>query len=313
MEFVNMFYNSLLWISSFILVFSLLVHGYRLFFYKEVFKEFKEGVSLYFSGLIKALKNYKLQLLSSLFIFCDPMRLYTILGHIFSETSQAFFLFKVLFYVIYSCYLSFIFSYMLLGCYDLLKNGKVLYRSILLRTRETGKKIVFFSFLNGIVIYFICEYIFIFSSHNALTPEFLLARFTVLQLSMILFLILNPFVLFFSYFSLFLLIDQESYRKAASSSLHFVYKSIPLSLGLTVSHFFLASLFELMLLYVILLLQKAFPQLFSGFLIVKPLFSFYIRQLLALGEYIAIVSYWLYSRKEQDLPFGPEYIESRKG
>jgi hypothetical protein len=314
MEFVNTLYNSLLLVISFILFFSVLLHGYRLFFYKEVFKEFKEGVSSYFSCLIKAHKNYKLQFLSSLFIFYSPMSFYQTLDHVFSGIIRDFFFLKLLFFLIGGYLFDIIFSYMLLGCYDLLKNGKVFYRSILSCTREIGKKIVCFSFLVGIIMYFLHEYIFISSFKNILTVGSFLERFTLLlQLSMISLLILVPLGLFCCYFLLFLLIDQESYKKAASSSMHFFYKSIPLYLGLLVSKISLSVLFEIILRLVLFLLQYVYPQLFSGFLIVKPLFSFYIRQLLALGEYIAIVSYWLYSRKKQTVPFGKEYIESLEG
>ncbi len=308
MEFVNMFKDAL-YIALFIAApvftlffFFILLVVWSFLFYVLLFlfkrlafiskkNEFDKGYDFYPLCLKKIKKEYGI-----LLFFCLAMLLHTAVQFINFEVTipiKSVFLGTILLGAIFFFHAGVIlFSYSVLSCYNLLTRGGGEYKALFSRIGEISLKTapLLFFYLVMLPLIFVIPYFLLF---------FLLFPFGVHSFT---FFLGSLWVSYASQVILFLLIDKKSYAKAFLVPIRTLFMIFPEIFGVAFgslcnSLFFIISAFFLLPLYPPLAYCLYF---FVCFRILSCVMVFN-------------VAYWLYSRKEQDLPFGKEYIESLEG
>jgi hypothetical protein len=306
--------------SYLVIVVSTIIFLARLLFSSiaEYIQEFKQGEHSYRLCQKKIEKKYGIRLL--LFLSALLPSLFLLLSRIdFGflpllpiEVKMGIFL--LIMYVFFI-----LFSYAVLSCYDLLTHGVIQYRAIVMRTGEIAYKVlplVLFSFFYKIVF------------HGTFLYEEKIVKISdsFFDLSLIDILIDDEMsiinnVVGFSLVTialLFLLVDKKGIKEVSISSFRTTYAVWPTLIGLSFSGFSDYIPFFIGGVLFLLFAGQAFiniaiPFLGTCFYGLGYFLLLYIHLRIFNCMLIMLVSYWLYSRKKQTVPFGKEYIESLEG
>lgn len=304
--------------DSLLIIVSIIIFLARLLFssgsikssFFSFIQEFKQGYHSYRLCLKKIKKKYGIRLLLFLSaLLPSSFLLLSRSGLYFLPIAVKMGIFLVIMYAFFI-----LFSYAVLSCYDLLTHGVIQYRAIVMRTGEIAYKVLpllLFSLFYKIVfhgtflyqekIVEISDSFFDLSLMNEIYSVDNLIAFSLVTIVL-----------------LFLLVDKKGIKEASISSFYTMYAVWPTLVGLDVSWipdliaFLIGGMLPLFFFGVVLIDKTAlfFGTCFYG---LGYYLLLYIKLRLLTCRLIMLVSYWLYSRKKQTVPFGKEYIESLEG